>query len=100
PAARYCIGCGAPAGRSRTCCAARNGCADIAGDPRSPRRGPSVARQVPEEVAMASKRILLIDDEVNARSALKTLLGDEGYEIREAKDGEEALAMIAVFWPV
>src|SRR5256885_9045423 len=48
---------------------------------------------------MASKRILLIDDEVNARSALKTLLGDEGYEIREAKDGEEALAQLPDFAP-
>ena len=48
---------------------------------------------------MASKRVLLVDDEVNARSALKTLLGDEGYEVREAKDGEEALAQIADFAP-
>jgi len=48
---------------------------------------------------MASKRILLVDDEVNARSALKTLLGDAGYEVREAKDGEEALAQLADFAP-
>jgi DNA-binding NtrC family response regulator len=48
---------------------------------------------------VASKRILLVDDELNARSALKTLLGDEGYEVREAKDGEEALARLADFAP-
>ena len=48
---------------------------------------------------MASERILLVDDEENARSALRTLLGDEGYQIREAKDGEEALAQIAEFAP-
>jgi two-component system, NtrC family, response regulator len=48
---------------------------------------------------MASERILLVDDEANARGALRTLLGDEGYEIREAKDGEEALAQLADFAP-
>ena len=48
---------------------------------------------------MASERILLVDDEENARGALRTLLGDEGYEIREAKDGEEALAQLAGFAP-
>ena len=48
---------------------------------------------------MASERILLVDDEENARSALRSLLGEEGYEIREAKDGEEALAELAAFAP-
>jgi len=48
---------------------------------------------------MTSERILLVDDEENARSALRTLLGDEGYQIREAKDGEEALAQLAEFAP-
>ena len=48
---------------------------------------------------MASRRILLVDDDVNARSALRVLLDDEGYEIREAKDGEEALAQLLDFAP-
>jgi DNA-binding NtrC family response regulator len=48
---------------------------------------------------MASERILLVDDEENALSALRTLLGDEGYEVREARDGEEALAQLADFAP-
>ncbi|HUJ26605.1 MAG TPA: response regulator, partial [Myxococcales bacterium] len=48
---------------------------------------------------MASDRILLVDDEENARSALRTLLSEEGYQIREAKDGEEALAQLAEFAP-
>ena len=48
---------------------------------------------------MTSERILLVDDEENARGALRTLLGDEGYQIREAKDGEEALAQLAGFAP-
>jgi two-component system NtrC family response regulator len=48
---------------------------------------------------MASERILLVDDEQNARSALHSLLGEEGYEIREAKDGVEALTLLADFAP-
>ncbi|HZR09846.1 MAG TPA: sigma-54 dependent transcriptional regulator [Myxococcales bacterium] len=49
---------------------------------------------------MAMKeRILVVDDEQNARNALRTLLGEEGYEIAEAADGEEALAKIAELDP-
>jgi len=48
---------------------------------------------------MTSERILLVDDEENARGALRTLLADEGYQIREAKDGEEALGQLAEFAP-
>jgi len=43
---------------------------------------------------MANERILIVDDEPNARSALRTILGEEGYAISEAADGEEALVMI------
>ena len=49
---------------------------------------------------MATKeRILVVDDEQNARTALRTLLGEEGYEIAEAADGEEALQKIAELDP-
>ncbi len=49
---------------------------------------------------MATKeRILVVDDEQNARTALRTLLSEEGYEIAEAADGEEALAKIAELDP-
>jgi two-component system NtrC family response regulator len=41
---------------------------------------------------MPKARILVVDDEVNARGALRTILAEEGYEIGEAADGEEALA--------
>jgi two-component system NtrC family response regulator/two-component system response regulator HydG len=44
-------------------------------------------------------RILIVDDERNARDALKSLLADEGYEVREASDGEEGLALLAEFRP-
>ena len=36
------------------------------------------------------KKILVVDDEEDIRIYLSTLLGDQGYEICVAKDGEEA----------
>src|SRR3954471_22717065 len=44
---------------------------------------------------MVSKgRILVVDDEVNARNALAELLRDEGYETEVAADGGQALRML------
>ena len=37
------------------------------------------------------KRILIVDDEQDIRTYLSTLLGDQGYETIQAKDGEEAM---------
>jgi two-component system NtrC family response regulator len=48
---------------------------------------------------MGAERILLVDDEQNARSALKSLLSEEGYEVGEAKDGEEGLKVLGDFAP-
>ncbi len=48
---------------------------------------------------MAKERVLIVDDEVNARQALKTILSEEGFEIAEASDGEEALQRLAEFAP-
>jgi two-component system NtrC family response regulator/two-component system response regulator HydG len=47
----------------------------------------------------ANERILIADDEQNARTALRTLLQDEGYEVAEASDGEEALVKLQSFAP-
>ncbi len=44
-------------------------------------------------------RILLIDDEANARSALASLLAEDGYEIAEAEDGEAGLEKLHSFAP-
>lgn len=51
------------------------------------------------EKQMVSERVLLVDDDANARSALRTLLAEEGYQVREAKDGGEALALLPEFAP-
>ena len=48
---------------------------------------------------MSRNRILIVDDEQNARSALRTLLEEEGYVVGEAEDGEDALAKLAAFAP-
>ena len=40
------------------------------------------------------KRILIVDDEQDIRTYLSTLLGDQGYETIQAKDGEEAMQQI------
>jgi two-component system NtrC family response regulator/two-component system response regulator HydG len=45
------------------------------------------------------ERILLVDDEANARIALRTLLSEEGFEVAEAADGLEALSQLATFAP-
>jgi DNA-binding NtrC family response regulator len=48
---------------------------------------------------MAKSCILIVDDEPNARAALRTILGEEGYEIAEARDGEEGLQKLADLSP-
>jgi DNA-binding NtrC family response regulator len=48
---------------------------------------------------MSAQRILVVDDEANARRAIATILGEEGYEVAEASNGEEALARLADFSP-
>ncbi|MEO8549511.1 MAG: sigma-54 dependent transcriptional regulator [Kofleriaceae bacterium] len=46
-----------------------------------------------------SGRILVVDDEVNARTALSELLRDEGYEVEMAADAFKALGKYAAFGP-
>ena len=45
------------------------------------------------------QRILIVDDEQNARDALKTIFTEEGYEVAEAADGEAGLAALSSFKP-
>ncbi len=44
-------------------------------------------------------RILLIDDEPNILIALEFLMIQQGYEIKTAKDGKEALSIMQDFLP-
>jgi len=45
---------------------------------------------------MPKARILVVDDEPNARAALRTILGEEGFIVSEASDGVEALEKLRV----
>src|SRR5437879_10519335 len=44
-------------------------------------------------------RILIVDDEANARTALAELLRDEGYSVETAADGFKALPKLDEFAP-
>ncbi len=43
---------------------------------------------------MSSGRVLLVDDEPQIRRVLRMTLADEGYEITEARNGEDALELL------
>jgi DNA-binding NtrC family response regulator len=51
------------------------------------------------QMADTKGRILVVDDEVNARTALAELLRDEGYAVDLAADGFKALGKLADFSP-
>ena len=46
---------------------------------------------------MARERVLIVDDEANARTALAELLRDEGYVVETAADGFKALPKLEEF---
>ena len=47
----------------------------------------------------ARRRVLVVDDDPSCGSALRTLLGDEGFDVDVASSAEEALARIAASPP-
>jgi PAS domain S-box-containing protein len=90
----------------------------VAGTSAGPGRGseftvrlPSSAIDVPEPVVDATesaapgrpkegpRRVLVVDDNEDAREALRFLLDDEGHDVRTAADGPEALAVASAFRP-
>ena len=46
-----------------------------------------------------AKKVLIVDDEPNIVAALEYLLQRNGYEVRSAPDGEEALRQLEAFAP-
>ena len=48
---------------------------------------------------MRPRKILIVDDEANARSALAAILSDQGYRVETAADGLDALERAAGFAP-
>jgi DNA-binding NtrC family response regulator len=60
---------------------------------------PLATRDVQEALLPQHGRILVVDDEVNARTALAELLRDEGYEVETAADAFKALGKLETFAP-
>jgi DNA-binding response OmpR family regulator len=46
-----------------------------------------------------AKRVLIVDDERNIVTALEFLMELNGYEVKVARDGEEALLYVVAFKP-
>ncbi|MGB0680480.1 MAG: sigma-54-dependent transcriptional regulator, partial [Polyangiales bacterium] len=60
---------------------------------------PDAVKHVSSRLASSKGRVLVVDDEANARAALAELLEDEGYQCRTAADGEAALQQMDAFDP-
>ena len=65
----------------------------------SPRPVPAPAESAPTSTQPVSGRVLVVDDEASARSALTELLREEGYEVQSAADGYKALGRIDSWEP-
>ncbi len=46
-----------------------------------------------------SKKVLIADDEPNIVTSLEYLMNKRGYEVKIARNGDEALALVASFQP-
>src|SRR6476620_11836973 len=63
------------------------------------RRLASLMKETSAESTMSKAKILVVDDEPSARTALAELLRQEGYEIETAGDGFKALGRMDEFEP-
>ena len=45
------------------------------------------------------KKILIVDDEESTRRLVRLTLGEDGYQLEEAEDGQQALAKAREFKP-
>jgi DNA-binding NtrC family response regulator len=59
----------------------------------------TTAENAPVVRGTAVGRVLVVDDESSARSALTELLRDEGYEVQSASDGYKALGRVDAWTP-
>ena len=53
----------------------------------------AAANQALANIAVANRRILVVEDHEDNRRILRDLLSSRGYDLVEAEDGEQALAM-------
>ena|SRR2546430_15863771 len=50
-------------------------------------------------MSQAKKKLLVVEDDVDIRLGLKELLEDEGYEVDQAENGQEALGKLGDVLP-
>lgn len=60
---------------------------------QAPAPTPTPAAKPKPQIAIVSKRALVVDDETSIRGMVAQVLTDEGYQITQASSGEEAFAM-------
>ena len=77
---------------------------DAAAPPATPVDVPAASREPAGEASLRGRReprgrILIVDDEANARAALSEILHDEGYTTETAADGFKALGKLEDFQP-
>lgn len=52
-----------------------------------------------EEKPAAGKQILVVDDDLDCRTLVKTVLANSGFEVEQCADGKEALEKLATYIP-
>lgn len=50
-------------------------------------------------MASQPKKVLIVDDDTLILKAYKAIIASEGYEVKTAEDGKEALAIVTAFKP-
>src|SRR5581483_10950225 len=61
---------------------------------RAPRRGAG-----PRTTPMTARRVLVVEDDRGIRDLLAAVLTDEGFDVRQAANGKEALAVLERWQP-
>ncbi len=60
----------------------------------------ALARQLSLPEPVQAPRVLVVEDSLSVRQSLSQLLGDAGWEVHEARDGLEALALLGGPQPI
>lgn len=60
---------------------------------------PGESRQPPERPAVRPRRVLVVDDNLDAAASMTALLQAAGHDVREAHDGAQALVIAFEFTP-
>jgi DNA-binding NtrC family response regulator len=79
---------------SQECCRTRLA-AGSHGSIRAPGALPTLMASAPRSLCTAAATILIVDDDPRVRDVVAELLAEDGYQVRCAANGHEALAILA-----